>query len=149
VQHVAASVTGETPWNSVLSRSDRVQWSENVCGAKHEGVKRPQGKRMLREGLEYGHEAALSEQLKKRDLSIKPECLGHVHHLHRVFPAAFINRLKEQRHEIPASTSSHNMYAIRHFVRSPQLAAELLSFLPEELGVRPARPTCAHAMTRT
>jgi hypothetical protein len=108
---------------------------------------------MQREGTEHVHEAALSEGLDdadERDLTIKPdlECLRPVHHLHDLFPTAFIARLNEQRHEIPASTSSNNMYAIRHFVRSPQLAAELLSFLPEELGVRPARPTHAHAMTR-
>jgi hypothetical protein len=94
-----------------------------------------------REGPEHGHEVAKSDEFDERDLSIKPdlECLRLVHHLHDLFPAAFIARLNEQRHEIPASTSSNNMYAIRHFVRSPQLAAELLRFLPGELGVRPAR----------
>jgi hypothetical protein len=74
---------------------------------------------------------------EERDLSIKPEleCLSQAHLLHQLFPAAFIENLCEQMHEIPASTSSNNMYAIRHFVRSPELATELLSFLPPELGV--------------
>eukprot|EP00959_Pyramimonas_sp_CCMP1952_P455946 9472381-Pyramimonas_sp.AAC.2 len=76
--------------------------------------------------------------------------LKDVHYVHGLFPKEFleagverlcptlgiaIQMLESERWEHPVSTCSNNMYAHRHFLRSPKIAAQLLSYIPQQYKV--------------
>lgn len=62
-----------------------------------------------------------------------------VHCLHGCYDANFLQSLHERMTEIPSSTASKNMYAVRHFLRDECLAAAVFAGLPkavvESLGL--------------
>jgi hypothetical protein len=60
--------------------------------------------------------------------------LAGVRYLHGCFPEAFLQELDVVRLETEVSTSSQNMFANRRFLRSDELAAKVLSYLPSSLG---------------
>mmetsp|Transcript_24465 Transcript_24465/g.33729 ORF Transcript_24465/g.33729 Transcript_24465/m.33729 type:complete len:187 (+) Transcript_24465:163-723(+) len=63
------------------------------------------------------------------------DALRGVHFLSGLFPEPFLQMLRDLRWKVPGSTSSHNMYATRHFLCDPDLAEQLRSYLPKNLQI--------------
>lgn len=60
--------------------------------------------------------------------------LPRTFYLHDLFPAEFLEELRELMWTLVPSTCSNNMYASRSFFRSPEMAQRLLDYLPKSLG---------------
>ena len=88
-------------------------------------------------GSRMGEDASELDDAGDRSQLVVPSdvpALAGVRYLHGCFPEAFLQELDVVRLETEVSTSSQNMFANRRFLRSDELAAKVLSYLPSSLG---------------
>mmetsp|Transcript_24726 Transcript_24726/g.46835 ORF Transcript_24726/g.46835 Transcript_24726/m.46835 type:complete len:187 (-) Transcript_24726:225-785(-) len=64
------------------------------------------------------------------------DAMQNVHYLHDLFPPEFLERLREEMWDTPVTSCSNNMYANRHFIRSPKIASQILNYLPKHVKVQ-------------